>query len=210
MDPMAGSAQFYLGEIAYRQHNYDEAIKDYNAVLEQFTRQPQSPAAQLHKGLALINQSKREAGISRAALAHPAPSANSRSAAGARQAERDGRAHQPDDPLKPDNFFPQSPSRLTLPLSPTGFPQYLLHFDCLDGSGREVALRAASFDPMFQREKPRAGRGFFSHVVKVYCKFAINASSADLGGRTIDSGNVPSGSSTMFSRSMNVGFFVLM
>lgn len=62
LDPMAGSAQFYLGEIAYRQHNYDEAIKDYNVVLEQFTGSPKASAAQLHKGMALINQGHREAG----------------------------------------------------------------------------------------------------------------------------------------------------
>jgi len=62
MDPMAGSAQFYLGEIAYRQHNYDEAVKDYNVVLEQFSGSPKAATAQLHKGLALIALSKRDAG----------------------------------------------------------------------------------------------------------------------------------------------------
>lgn len=63
LDPMAGSAQFYLGEIAYRQKNYDDAVKDYNIVLEQFSGSPKASAAQLHKGLALIASSHREAGV---------------------------------------------------------------------------------------------------------------------------------------------------
>jgi tol-pal system protein YbgF len=63
LDPMAGSAQFYLGEIAYRQKNYEDAVKDYNAVLEQFSGSPKAAAAQLHKGLALIALSRRDAGV---------------------------------------------------------------------------------------------------------------------------------------------------
>jgi TolA-binding protein len=63
MDDLAGSAQFYLGEIAYRQQDYAEAIKNYNAVLENFTGNPKAPAAQLHKGFALIQTAKKEAGI---------------------------------------------------------------------------------------------------------------------------------------------------
>jgi tol-pal system protein YbgF len=62
MDPFAGAAQFYLGEIAYRQHNYDEAVRSYNIVLEQFSGSSKAPAAQLHKGLALIASNKRDAG----------------------------------------------------------------------------------------------------------------------------------------------------
>jgi TolA-binding protein len=63
MDDLSGSSQFYLGEIAYRQQDYAEAIKDYNAVLEGFSGNPKAPAAQLHKGYALIQQGKRDAGI---------------------------------------------------------------------------------------------------------------------------------------------------
>jgi len=61
-DDMAGSAQFYLGEIAYKQEKYNDAIKDYNAVLEQFSGSFKAPAAQLHKGLALLALDKKEAG----------------------------------------------------------------------------------------------------------------------------------------------------
>jgi TolA-binding protein len=63
MDDLAGSSQFYLGEIAYRQQDYIEAIKNYNAVLENFSGNPKAPTAQLHKGFALISSAKKEAGI---------------------------------------------------------------------------------------------------------------------------------------------------
>ena len=63
MDELAGSAQYYLGEIAYRQGDYTSAVNDYNAVLEAFSGSPKAPAAQLHKGFALIQQGKRDAGV---------------------------------------------------------------------------------------------------------------------------------------------------
>jgi tol-pal system protein YbgF len=63
MDDLAGSAQFYLGEIAYRQLNFADAVKDYNAVLEGFPGSSKAPAAQLRKGLALLQLNKRDAGI---------------------------------------------------------------------------------------------------------------------------------------------------
>lgn len=63
MDDLAGSSKFYLGEIAYQQKNYDDAINNYNAVLEGFSGTPKAPAAQLHKGYALLAQSKKESGI---------------------------------------------------------------------------------------------------------------------------------------------------
>lgn len=62
-DDLAGTAQFYLGEIAYRQQDYADAIKAYNALLENFSSNAKAPAAQLHKGLALISSNKRQAGI---------------------------------------------------------------------------------------------------------------------------------------------------
>jgi TolA-binding protein len=63
MDDLAGSSQFYLGEIAYRQQDYTEAIKNYNSVLENFSGNPKAPTAQLHKGFALISSAKKEAGV---------------------------------------------------------------------------------------------------------------------------------------------------
>lgn len=63
MDDLAGTAQFYLGEIAYRHENYADAVKAYNSVLEGFPGGPKAPAAQLRKGLALLALNKKDAGI---------------------------------------------------------------------------------------------------------------------------------------------------
>ncbi|HTJ30699.1 MAG TPA: tetratricopeptide repeat protein [Acidobacteriaceae bacterium] len=62
-DDLAGNAQFYLGEIAYKQQKYREAVKAYNVVLENFSGSPKAPAAQLHKGFSLLQLSQREPGI---------------------------------------------------------------------------------------------------------------------------------------------------
>ena len=63
LDDQAGTAQFYLGEIAYQQKDYADAIGFYNQVLEGFAGNAKAPAAQLHKGLALLATNKRQAGI---------------------------------------------------------------------------------------------------------------------------------------------------
>jgi tol-pal system protein YbgF len=63
LDDLAGSAEFYLGEISYHQQDYAAAVKSYNAVLEGFSGSPKAPAAQLRKGFALIELGKKDAGI---------------------------------------------------------------------------------------------------------------------------------------------------
>jgi TolA-binding protein len=63
LDDLAGTAEFYLGEIAYQQKHFDDAVNAYNLVLEGFSGNPKAPAAQLHKGLALLAMNKKEAGI---------------------------------------------------------------------------------------------------------------------------------------------------
>jgi tol-pal system protein YbgF len=63
LDDLAGSAQFYLGEIAYRQQNYADAVKSYNAVIEGFPGSSKAPAAQLRKGLSLLLINKKDAGV---------------------------------------------------------------------------------------------------------------------------------------------------
>lgn len=63
LDDSAGTAQFYLGEIAYQQKDYKTAINDYNAVLEGFSGNAKAPAAQLHKGFSLLEIDKRQAGV---------------------------------------------------------------------------------------------------------------------------------------------------
>jgi tol-pal system protein YbgF len=62
-DALAGNAQFYLGEINYRQQKYKDAIKAYNGVLENFSGSPKAPAAQLRKGLALMQLKQNDSGV---------------------------------------------------------------------------------------------------------------------------------------------------
>lgn len=62
LDDASGTAQFYLGEIAYQQKDYATAINDYNALLEGFSGNAKAAAAQLHKGFALIALDKRQEG----------------------------------------------------------------------------------------------------------------------------------------------------
>lgn len=60
---LAGNAQFYLGEIAYRTANYQQAILAYNKVLDQYPGGNKSAAAQLKKGYALLETGQRDAGV---------------------------------------------------------------------------------------------------------------------------------------------------
>ena len=62
-DDLAGNAQFYMGEVAYKQLKFRDAIKAYNAVLENFSGNPKAPAAQLHKGYALIQLKQTDSGV---------------------------------------------------------------------------------------------------------------------------------------------------
>jgi tol-pal system protein YbgF len=61
-DDLAGNAHFYMGEIAYREGKYSQAVKQYDVVLEQFAGNPKAPAAQLRKGESLLQSQQREAG----------------------------------------------------------------------------------------------------------------------------------------------------
>jgi tol-pal system protein YbgF len=63
LDNLAGTAQFYLGEIAYHQGHYTQAVNDYNMVLEGYSGNSRAPTAELHKGLAMLSMKEREAGI---------------------------------------------------------------------------------------------------------------------------------------------------
>ena len=60
---LAGNAQFYVGEIDYRQQNFEQAIKDYDMVLQQYPGGNKAPAAQLKKGYALLELGDKKAGI---------------------------------------------------------------------------------------------------------------------------------------------------
>jgi tol-pal system protein YbgF len=61
-DDLAGNAHFYMGEIAYRQGKYSDAVKQYDTVLEQFAGNSKAPAAQLRKGECMIENQQRDAG----------------------------------------------------------------------------------------------------------------------------------------------------
>jgi tol-pal system protein YbgF len=62
-DTLAGNAQFYMGEIAYRQNKYQDAIKSYDAVLEQYSGNTKAPAAELRKGQSLMKLGEKDAGV---------------------------------------------------------------------------------------------------------------------------------------------------
>ena len=91
-EDLAGNAQFYLGEIAYRQQKFKDAIKAYNAVLEDFSGNPKAPAAQLHKGQRAIASQSERSRHSRAAFARAAAIRKPRKpCAGTQQTQRHGR-----------------------------------------------------------------------------------------------------------------------
>jgi tol-pal system protein YbgF len=60
---LAGNAQFYLGEILYRQGNLQQAISAYNKVLDQYPGGNKAAAAQLKKGYAMLDAGQRDAGV---------------------------------------------------------------------------------------------------------------------------------------------------
>ena len=60
---LAGNAQFYLGEIDYKQGDLEGAVKAYNSVIEQFVGNNKVPAAQLKKGFALLDLGQQTAGV---------------------------------------------------------------------------------------------------------------------------------------------------
>lgn len=60
---LAGNAQFYLGEVLYRQGNYQQAIVAYNRVLDQYPGGNKAASAQLKKGFALLEAGQRDAAV---------------------------------------------------------------------------------------------------------------------------------------------------
>ncbi|MGH9668669.1 MAG: tetratricopeptide repeat protein [Terriglobales bacterium] len=59
----AGNAQFYLGDIAYKQGNFEQAVREYDKVLEQYPGNNKAAAAQLKKGYALVELGQKEAAV---------------------------------------------------------------------------------------------------------------------------------------------------
>lgn len=60
---LAGNAQFYLGDIAYRSGDFAGAVKAYDTVIEQYPEGNKAASAQLKKGYALLELGQRQAGI---------------------------------------------------------------------------------------------------------------------------------------------------
>src|SRR5260370_42414740 len=60
---LASNAQFYLGEIAYSQKNYDRAVTEYDHVVTNYPKNFKLAPAQLKKGMALIELGQKTAGF---------------------------------------------------------------------------------------------------------------------------------------------------
>jgi tol-pal system protein YbgF len=61
---LAGNCYFYLGEIQFRQGNYQQAAQSYDAVLQNFPSGNKAASAQLKKGFSLIELGKQDDGVS--------------------------------------------------------------------------------------------------------------------------------------------------
>jgi len=55
----APNAQFYIGTLHYQAKNYEQAVTDFDNVLEHYIRNPKTDEAMLYKGRALMNVSGR-------------------------------------------------------------------------------------------------------------------------------------------------------
>jgi tol-pal system protein YbgF len=60
---LASNAQFYLGEIAYSQKTYDQAVSEYDKVLNNYPKSFKLAPARLKRGMALIESGQKSAGI---------------------------------------------------------------------------------------------------------------------------------------------------
>src|SRR3989440_1298038 len=60
----AGNCYFYLGELQFRQGNYQQAVQSYDQVLQNFPNGNKAASAQLRKGFALIELGNQDDGVS--------------------------------------------------------------------------------------------------------------------------------------------------
>jgi tol-pal system protein YbgF len=60
---LAGNCYFYLGEIQFRQGNFQQAAQSYDQVLQNFPTGTKVASAQLKKGFSLIELGKQEDGV---------------------------------------------------------------------------------------------------------------------------------------------------
>jgi tol-pal system protein YbgF len=60
---LAGNCYFYLGEIQFRQGNYQQAAQSYDQVMQNFPTGNKTASAQLKKGFSLIELGKQDDGV---------------------------------------------------------------------------------------------------------------------------------------------------
>src|SRR5215475_7452975 len=60
---LASNAQFYLGEIAYSQKQYDQAVSEYDKVLTNYPKSFKLAPARYKKGIALIELGQKTSGV---------------------------------------------------------------------------------------------------------------------------------------------------
>jgi tol-pal system protein YbgF len=60
---LASNAQFYLGEISYKQKQYDDAVAAYDRVLTNYPKSFKLAPARLRKGMALIELGQKTAAV---------------------------------------------------------------------------------------------------------------------------------------------------
>ena len=60
---LAGNAYYYLGEIQFREANYQQAEQSYDQVLQNFPSGNKAASAQLKKGFSLIELGKQDEGV---------------------------------------------------------------------------------------------------------------------------------------------------
>jgi tol-pal system protein YbgF len=60
---LASNAQFYLGEIAYTQKRYQEAVSEYDKVLTVYPKSFKLAPARLKKGMALLELGQKTSGV---------------------------------------------------------------------------------------------------------------------------------------------------
>jgi len=60
---LTGNSYFYLAELAYKQGNYQEAVTNYDQVIQNFPTGNKAASSELKKGLALIELGKKDDGV---------------------------------------------------------------------------------------------------------------------------------------------------
>ena len=60
---LAGNSYFYLGEIQFKNGNYQQAVQSYDQVLQNFPSGNKAASAQLKKGFALVEGGKQDDGV---------------------------------------------------------------------------------------------------------------------------------------------------